>query len=87
MVRAEVFEPGSSAKGARCSSISASSADIGQVLPAGAVVKVGIEAAGHYHRPSLMAGAWPIGWEPLELNPGHVWLTAHARRGLRHRGR
>jgi transposase len=47
-------------------------ADIGQVLPADAVVKVGIEAAGHYHRPLLMAGAWPTGWEVLELNPGHV---------------
>jgi transposase len=47
-------------------------ADISQVLPTGAVVKVGIEAAGHYHRPLLMAGAWPAGWEVLELNPGHV---------------
>lgn len=47
-------------------------ADIDQVLPADAVVKVGIEAAGHYHRPLLMAGSWPIGWEVLELNPGHV---------------
>ncbi|MGH8938207.1 MAG: IS110 family transposase [Actinomycetes bacterium] len=47
-------------------------ADIIHVLPADAVVKVGIEAAGHYHRPLLMAGAWPTGWELLELNPGHV---------------
>ena len=47
-------------------------AEIGQVLPADAVVKVGIEAAGHYHRPLLMAGAWPPAWEVLELNPGHV---------------
>jgi len=46
--------------------------DIVEVLPVGAVVKVGIEAAGHYHRPLLMAGAWPTGWEVLELNPGHV---------------
>jgi transposase len=46
--------------------------DIGQVLPTGAVVKVGIEAAGHYHRPLLGAGGWPTGWELLELNPGHV---------------
>ena len=46
-------------------------ADIGEVLPADAVVKVGIEAAGHYHRPLLNA-AWPVGWEVLELNPGHV---------------
>jgi transposase len=47
-------------------------ADIDQVLPADAGVKVGIEAAGHYHRPLLTAGAWPTDWEVLELNPGHV---------------
>jgi transposase len=46
-------------------------ADIVQVLPVGAVVKVGIEAAGHYHRPLLNA-RWPVGWEVLELNPAHV---------------
>lgn len=46
--------------------------DIGRVLPVGAVVKVGIEAAGHYHRPLLSAASWPAGWELLELNPGHV---------------
>jgi transposase len=46
-------------------------AEIGRVLPVDAVVKVGIEAAGHYHRPLLNAG-WPVGWEVLELNPGHV---------------
>ena len=54
------------------SSLSRVVADVGQVLPVDAVVKVGIEAAGHYHRPLLMAGSWPIGWEILELNPGHV---------------
>jgi len=47
-------------------------AEIGAVLPAAARVKVGVEAAGHYHRPLLTAGAWPAGWELLELNPGHV---------------
>ena len=47
-------------------------ADIDQVLPTDAVVKVGIEAAGHYHRPLLTAGAWPTDWEVLKLNPGHV---------------
>jgi len=46
-------------------------AGIVEVLPVGAVVKVGIEAAGHYHRPLLNAG-WPDGWEVLELNPAHV---------------
>lgn len=35
-------------------------------------VKVGVEACGHYHQPLLNASAWPVGWEVLELNPGHV---------------
>ncbi|MEP6526344.1 MAG: transposase, partial [Nocardioidaceae bacterium] len=42
------------------------------VLPDRAVVKVGVEAAGHYHRPLLTSSAWPSGWEVLELNPAHV---------------
>ena len=46
-------------------------AEIGRVLPDRAWVKLGIEAAGHYHRPLLNA-VWPRGWEVLELNPGHV---------------
>jgi len=41
------------------------------VLPAVAV-KVGIEAAGHYHRPLLAAGVWPAGWQVLELSPARV---------------
>jgi transposase len=41
------------------------------VLPA-AAVKVGVEAAGHYHRPLLAAGLWPSGWEVLELSPARV---------------
>jgi transposase len=45
---------------------------IQRLLPADADVKIGIEAAGHYHRPLLAAGCWPAGWELLELNPGHV---------------
>lgn len=51
-------------------------AAIGQVagvLPCAHVpVKVGIEACGHYHRPLLAPAVWPVGWEVLELNPGHV---------------
>ena len=46
--------------------------DVGRVLPPQARVKVGIEAAGHYHRPLLAPQSWPAGWELLELNPGHV---------------
>ena len=42
------------------------------LLPPQAQVKVGIEAAGHYHRPLLARQSWPAGWELLELNPGHV---------------
>jgi transposase len=45
---------------------------IQRLLPADADVKIGIEAAGHYHRPLLTADRWPQGWELLELNPGHV---------------
>jgi transposase len=46
---------------------------IGGVLPAvGVSVKVGVEAAGHYHQPLIEASAWPVGWELLELNPAHV---------------
>jgi len=45
---------------------------ITRLLPAEAVVKVGIEAAGHYHLPLLAAVVWPAGWELLELNPAHV---------------
>ncbi|HEV7208309.1 MAG TPA: transposase [Mycobacteriales bacterium] len=47
-------------------------AEIVRVLPAGAAVKIGIEAAGHYHRPLLDSVLWPAGWEMLELNPGQV---------------
>ena len=41
------------------------------VLP-GAAVKVGVEAAGHYHRPLLGSALWPAGWELLELSPARV---------------
>lgn len=42
------------------------------VLPSATRVKVGIEAAGHYHRPLLAPSSWPTGWQLLELNPAHV---------------
>ncbi|CCQ46523.1 transposase IS116/IS110/IS902 family protein [Pseudarthrobacter siccitolerans] len=35
-------------------------------------VKVGIEAAGHYHRPLLGPSVWPADRQVLELNPAHV---------------
>jgi transposase len=40
------------------------------VLPSG-VTRVGVEAAGHYHRPLTDPAVWP-GWEVVELNPAHV---------------
>jgi transposase len=43
-----------------------------RLVPVDAQVKVGIEAAGHYHRPLLAPACWPSEWELLELNPGHV---------------
>jgi transposase len=41
------------------------------------VVRVGVEAAGHYHRPLTAAGVWPREWQVVELNPAHV--TAQRR--------
>lgn len=41
------------------------------VVPSTARVKVGVEAAGHYHRP-VLDHRWPDGWEVLELNPAQV---------------
>jgi transposase len=35
-------------------------------------VRVGVEAAGHYHLPLITATSWPAGWQVCELNPAHV---------------
>jgi transposase len=43
-----------------------------KAMPAGAIVRVGVEAAGHYHRPLTAPSAWPAGWQVVELNPAHV---------------
>lgn len=45
---------------------------IQKVVPPTAVVRVGIEAAGHYHQPLMVPSSWPAGWELRELNPAHV---------------
>ena len=45
---------------------------IAAVLPPTATVRVGIEAAGHYHQPLLVPTSWPVGWQLRELNPAHV---------------
>jgi transposase len=59
-------------------------ARLGAALPADVrLVRVGVEAAGHYHRPLIAAGVWPAGWQVLEVNPAHV--TAQ-RRVNGHRG-
>ena len=47
-------------------------AKIENLVPPAAVVRVGIEAAGHYHQPLMMSSSWPSGWELRELNPAHV---------------
>jgi transposase len=44
---------------------------VSAVVPPSAQVKVGGEAAGHYHRP-VCDYRWPAGWEVLEFNPAHV---------------
>jgi transposase len=44
---------------------------VSAVVPAGPV-KVGVEAAGHYHGPLLGCVMWPAGWEVLELSPARV---------------
>jgi transposase len=55
---------------------------VGRVQRVGAgrpvrLVRVGIEAAGHYHRPLVSGGVLPASWQVLELNPAHV--TAQRR--------
>jgi transposase len=53
------------------SDLAATVARVSDVVAPSVQVKVGIEAAGHYHRP-ILDYAWPAGWEVVELNPAHV---------------
>lgn len=46
-------------------------------------VEVGVEAAGHYHRPVTASGLLPADWQLFELNPAHV---TEQRRVLGKRG-
>jgi transposase len=48
------------------------------------LVRVGVEAAGHYHLP-LVGGALPCEWELRLLNPGHVAMQrkANGQRGVK----
>lgn len=41
------------------------------------VVRVGVEACGHYHQPVTAAGVLPEWWELVGLNP--AWVTAQRR--------
>lgn len=51
---------------------------VGDHLPADAeLVRVGVEACGHYHRPVVAAEALPDAWQLVELNP--AWVTAQRR--------
>lgn len=34
-------------------------------------VRIGVEAAGHYHQP-VLGYDWPSGWEIVEVNPTRV---------------
>ena len=46
-----------------------------RVLPGDvALVRVGVEACGHYHRPVVASGLLPSDWQLVELNP--AWVTA-----------
>lgn len=42
-----------------------------------ALVRLGVEACGHYHRPLVGSGVLPGDWQLVELNPG--WVTAQRR--------
>ncbi len=69
--RCRLFGPADFAMTA--SGLAAARGCVRAVLPVGeVVVKVGIEAAGHYHRPLLAPSAWPAGWPVLQVNPAHV---------------
>lgn len=54
------------------SGLSATVREVQSRVSASARVRVGIEAAGHYHQPLMVAASWPSGWELWELNPAHV---------------
>lgn len=41
------------------------------------LVRAGVEACGHYHRPVVAAGVLPQDWEVVELNP--AWVTAQRK--------
>jgi transposase len=53
-------------------------ARVEHVLPAETMlVRVGVEACGHYHRPVVASGVLPKEWQLVELNP--AWVTAQRK--------
>lgn len=51
---------------------------VSAALPGGCrLVRVGVEACGHYHRPLLGEGLLPDDWQLLELNP--AWVSAQRK--------
>lgn len=59
---------------------------VGEAVPAGAqMVRVGVEAAGHYHLPLTAPEVWPDGWQVVELNPAHVSVQrrVNGQRGVK----
>jgi transposase len=49
-----------------------------RVLPDdAALVRVGVEACGHYHRPVVASGLLPAQWQLVELNP--AWVSAQRK--------
>lgn len=60
-------------------------ARVGQAAPMSvSLVRVGLEAAGHYHLP-LAGGVLPVEWELRLLNPGHVAMQrkVNGQRGVK----
>lgn len=55
-------------------------------LPAAVqLVRVGVESAGHYHRPLTTSRSLPASWQLVELNPGHVAMQrrVNGQRGVK----
>src|SRR5680860_1591259 len=53
-------------------------ARVREVLPGeAALVRVGVEACGHYHRPLVASKVLPEAWQLVELNP--AWVSAQRR--------
>ena len=60
------------------SGVDAMVAAVTEAMPADPImVRVGVEACGHYHQPVTAAGVLPVSWELVGLNP--AWVTAQRR--------